>query len=223
MVYYFKAQIDNDVAVDEYVIYMGKDKYENDALILHSNPKNLWFHVDKVSSAHLYLELNDEQQRRPFDKLQIPQQVMDTIGHLTKSNSIKGNKMNNVVIIYTPVGNLISDGSMDIGTVRFANSQMVRRFSIGKKDNIILNRVNKTKYEITTDQFVDKEAKSRIETERLKKEYQRQIENQERELNKQYKLEKQNKSNPYDDLFTTSNVEMSSNLTIQENYEDDFM
>ena len=41
------------------VIYMGKDKTENEELIEYSFPKDVWFHVDNYSSAHVYLRLED--------------------------------------------------------------------------------------------------------------------------------------------------------------------
>ena len=36
---------------------MGKDKFENEDLIKYSFPKDIWFHVDDLSSAHVYLRL----------------------------------------------------------------------------------------------------------------------------------------------------------------------
>ena len=37
------------------LIYMGKDKHENEELIKYGWPEDLWFHVSKHSSAHVYL------------------------------------------------------------------------------------------------------------------------------------------------------------------------
>ncbi|KAL7519258.1 hypothetical protein ACHAWX_004045 [Stephanocyclus meneghinianus] len=51
MVYYFTTRCGN------YVIYMGKDKYENEDLIKYGHPEDCWFHVDDLSSAHVYLRL----------------------------------------------------------------------------------------------------------------------------------------------------------------------
>jgi hypothetical protein len=44
-------------ARDGHVIYMGKDKHENEHLIKHGWPEDVWFHVDNLSSAHVYLRL----------------------------------------------------------------------------------------------------------------------------------------------------------------------
>ncbi len=50
MVYYFKSPEGN-------LIYMGKDKYENEKLIEFAWEEDIWFHVDKLSSAHVYLRM----------------------------------------------------------------------------------------------------------------------------------------------------------------------
>ena len=39
----------------------GKDKYENEDLIRYGLPEDLWFHVDNLSSAHVYLRLRKNQ------------------------------------------------------------------------------------------------------------------------------------------------------------------
>ena len=43
------------------VVYMGKDQDENDELIEHGWKSDVWFHVDSLSSAHVYLRLPLEQ------------------------------------------------------------------------------------------------------------------------------------------------------------------
>ena len=51
MVYYFVSNV-----VDPPVtLFMGRDKYENEDLIRWGWPEDVWFHVDKLSSAHVYL------------------------------------------------------------------------------------------------------------------------------------------------------------------------
>ena len=53
MVYYFKSATGK-------VIYVGKDKHENEDLIKYCWPEDVWFHVDDLSSAHVYLRLDKE-------------------------------------------------------------------------------------------------------------------------------------------------------------------
>lgn len=45
----------------------------------------MWFHVDKLSSAHVYLRLKGEMK---WDE--IPEDLLEEIGQLTKANSIEG-------------------------------------------------------------------------------------------------------------------------------------
>ena len=44
---------------------------------------------------------------------------MDDCAQLVKANSIEGNKMNNIDVVYTPVDNLKKSGNMDVGQVGF--------------------------------------------------------------------------------------------------------
>lgn len=39
------------------MIYMGKDKFENEDLLKYGFPEDVWFHVDNFSSAHVYVRL----------------------------------------------------------------------------------------------------------------------------------------------------------------------
>ena len=41
------------------LIYVGKDKVENEDLIKFGWPEDIWFHADDHSSAHVYLRLLD--------------------------------------------------------------------------------------------------------------------------------------------------------------------
>jgi hypothetical protein len=90
----------------------------------------VWFHVDKLSSAHVYLRMRDGE---TWDA--IPQELLIDCAQLTKANSIEGsfsskftardakavegNKQDNVTVIYTPWSNLKKDGSMAVGQVSF--------------------------------------------------------------------------------------------------------
>ncbi|KAL7580926.1 hypothetical protein ACA910_005745 [Epithemia clementina (nom. ined.)] len=51
MVFYFTCRC------GEFTIYMGKDRYENEDLIKYGWPEDVWFHVDDLSSAHVYLRM----------------------------------------------------------------------------------------------------------------------------------------------------------------------
>lgn len=117
---------------------MGKDKVESlslhveqdqcqrsltdfidEELIKYAWPQDLWFHVDKLSSAHVYLRMSEGM---TWDN--IPQTLLVDCAQLVKANSIEGayehsvilsaiinseyvgNKKDNITIIYTPGDNL---------------------------------------------------------------------------------------------------------------------
>ena len=44
MVFYFLSTVCDPPTV----LFMGRDKYENEDLIKHGWPEDVWFHVDKV-------------------------------------------------------------------------------------------------------------------------------------------------------------------------------
>ena len=138
MVYYYKT-------ADGHLIYVGKDKFENEELIKFCFPdRDIWFHVDKLSSAHVYLRLEEEDEG--IDSIDLD--VLEDVCQLTKYNSIQGNKQP-VTIIYTKCTNLKKDSSMDIGQVTFKSTTKgsVKRYSCNERDNSIINRLNKTKTE----------------------------------------------------------------------------
>lgn len=231
MVYYFKAKVSeeteySDFGLDdekEYTIYMGKDKHENDPLIKKSHPKNLWFHVDKHSSAHLYLQLSLEEQSIKFEDLKLEESLLTQLGQLTKANSIKANKLNNITIIYTPVDNLYTDGTMDTGTVSFKNGQKVKRIHINKKENSIINKLNKTKSEVSIEEFISNQQTLITNWQSNKKMIERNLEQQRKEEAKLNDLQKQKKSDPYADLFNETSVNANSNEFRNENWvEEDF-
>ena len=138
MVFYFES-----TAVSPPVmLYMGRDKHENEELIRWGFPEDVWFHTDKLSSAHIYLRLPEGM---TIDT--IPEALLIDCCQLTKANSISGCKQNNVPIVYTMWSNLKKNGGMDIGQVGFHNDQAVKRRTVEKKVNEIINRLNKTKEE----------------------------------------------------------------------------
>ncbi|KAK5670997.1 hypothetical protein QVD99_002764 [Batrachochytrium dendrobatidis] len=136
--YYFTSTATNPPAK----IYMGKDKYENEELIKYGWETDVWFHVDKLSSAHIYLRLEKDQS---WDA--IPEALLTDLAQLTKANSIEGNKKDNLTIIYTPWSNLKKTPGMETGQVTFHKNNVVKRVHIEKRVNEIVNRLNKTRVE----------------------------------------------------------------------------
>ncbi|XP_066307174.1 uncharacterized protein [Miscanthus floridulus] len=154
MVVYFKARPD----AGDYTIYMGADKNENEELIKYGLPEDVWFHVDKVSSTHVYLRLKKGE---TIDT--ISEGLLEDCAQLVKAHSIQGKKMNNVEVIYTPWSNLKKSPSMHVGQVGFHNPRMVHVLTVEKRVNEIINRLNKTRVERRADLKAEKEATNAAE------------------------------------------------------------
>ncbi|VFQ84659.1 unnamed protein product [Cuscuta campestris] len=154
MVFYFKSRPESV----EYTIFMGLDKYENEDLIKYGFPEDIWFHVDKMSSAHVYLRLP-----KGHTMDDIPEGVLEDCVQLVKANSIQGNKQNNIDVVYTPWQNLKKTPSMEVGQVSFHNPKLVRTVKVEKRINDIINRLNRTKVERKTDLKAEREAVSAAE------------------------------------------------------------
>ncbi|TGJ86819.1 hypothetical protein E0Z10_g1970 [Xylaria hypoxylon] len=212
MVYYFTSNV---VSPSAYV-YVGKDKFENEELIRHGWEED--FHVDKLSSAHIYLRLREGDS---WDS--IPEDLVTDLGQLTKANSIEGNKKDNITIIYTPWSNLKKDGSMAAGQVSFKDPRKVKRVLIPQRENAIVNRLNKTRIEKTQpDLFQEKEDHIR-QLRKIDQAARLERKKEEAKVSKERSEKKWQKDHAYDDLFSEENMEASSNQNRSEDWEDDFM
>ena len=134
MVFFFESN-------EGYVMYMGKDKYENEDLIKYGLPEDLWFHVDDLSSAHVYLRLQKDQKLEDVND----ETIMEC-AQLVKANSIEGCKKSSVYVIYTRWRNLKKTASMVAGQVSYHDQSKVKRLLV-EKSNAIVNKINKTKCE----------------------------------------------------------------------------
>ncbi|XP_018022634.1 coiled-coil domain-containing protein 25-like [Hyalella azteca] len=208
MVFFFTSTV-----VDPPVrLFMGLDKYENEDLIKWGWPEDVWFHVDKVSSAHVYLRLNPGQTIED-----IPTAVLEDAAQLCKANSISGNKMNNVDVVYTLWSNLRKTASMDAGQVAFHKDKEVYKIRIDKRINEIVNRLNKTKEEVKLDLRAEREKRDALERDQAKKE---QKERMQKEREEQERRKKEASLRNYDNMFDAS--KMTSNHDTG-NDSDDFM
>ena len=122
-------------------------------------------HVDKVSSAHVYLRLNPGQTLDDVDMA-----VIEDAAQLVKANSIQGNKMNDIDVVYTLWENLHKTESMEVGQVGFHKQKEVRKIRVAKRENLVVNRLNKTKEERTSVDFrEEREKRDRSEREEKKR------------------------------------------------------
>ncbi|KAI8671723.1 hypothetical protein NCS57_00648300 [Fusarium keratoplasticum] len=218
MVYYFTSSVVDPPGF----IYVGKDKFENEDLIKFGWDEDgevAWstFHVDKLSSAHIYLRMKEGQQ---WDAL--PEELVMDLAQLTKANSIEGNKKDNITVIYTPWSNLKKDGSMAVGQVGFKDQRKVKRVLVPQRENPIVNRLNKTKVEQKPDFKQEKDDRLK-ELRRQDQAAQQQRRKEEARQAQEWKEKKWQKDHAYDDLFTDENMAASSNQDRNEDWEDDFM
>jgi len=136
MVIFFKSIDPN------FIIYVGKDKYENEELIKYAFPIDVWFHVEDMSSAHVYLRLPEG---ITIDK--IPDDVLEECFQIVKDNSRDGRKKDKVSVCYTLWENLKKTASMEVGEVGFKKQDDVRVAHGIVKNHDVLKRLNKTKEE----------------------------------------------------------------------------
>ncbi|XP_031369816.1 coiled-coil domain-containing protein 25 isoform X3 [Apis dorsata] len=200
---------------------MGIDQYENEDLIRWGWPEDVWFHVDKYSSAHVYLRLHLV---NIFYKIygqtidDIPSAVLEDAAQLVKANSIEGSKMNDVDVVYTMWSNLKKTQGMEIGEVGFHRDKDVRKIHITKRINTIINRLNKTKRSEQVNLRAEREQRDKNEREDKKKLLKEQ---KEREKAEEKRRKEEAEMRSYNSLFNTSN--MTSNTENSGYDSDDFM
>lgn len=209
MVYYFTSE----VVQPPVTLFMGLDKFENEDLIKWGWPEDVWFHVDKYSSAHVYLRLRHGQ---TIDD--IPSTVLEDAAQLVKANSIEGNKMNDVDVVYTMWSNLKKMPSMEVGQVGFYRDKDVRKIHVAKRINTIVNRLEKTKRSEQVDFCAEREQRDRNEREDKKKLLREQ---KEKEKAEEKRRQEEAEMRSYNSLFNASN--MTSNTETSGYDSDDFM
>ena len=125
------------------ILLMGTDKYENDHLISQATERVLFFHVDNLPSAHVYLQLEADEGLED-----VSQALLHDAAQLCKANSSQGNKLANVVVMYTLGSNLRKDRHMKAGEVGFVKERDVRKILIAKRDEKVMSRLNQTKSKV---------------------------------------------------------------------------
>lgn len=171
----------------------------------------------------------------------IPTELLTDCAQLTKANSIEGNKKDNITVIYTPWANLRKTGAMATGQVSFFDSKKVKRVYVEKRDNAIVNRLNKTKAEKFPDlrqEKADREAELRKRERIAQQEKVRyrwsdncwllqltfSQKKEDAKLAEERQQLKWQKEHMYDDIHTEENLAQTSNQDREEGYlSDDFM
>lgn len=154
----------------------------------------------------------------------IHEEPLEDCIQLVKANSIQGNKMNNIYVIYTPADNLLKTASMEVGAVSFKDDKLVKRVKIEHRINDIINRLNRTKKELYPDLEAEREVYDKEQRSKAKAEAQAQ-KAAEKAAKEQKKLEQDLRSYKHvmkEDAMTTVK-EMREKYQSAEDYEDDFM
>ncbi|XP_014216556.1 coiled-coil domain-containing protein 25 [Copidosoma floridanum] len=209
MVYFFES----DVVKPPVTLFMGIDKYENEELIKWGWPEDVWFHVHKFSSAHVYLRL-------PYGQTidDIPSAVLEDAAQLVKANSIEGSKMNDVDVVYTMWSNLKKTPGMDVGEVGYHHEKEVRKLHVPKRIKTTINRLNKTKRSEDVNFRAEREKRDRLEREDQKRKLREQ---KEKEKAEEKKRQDEAELKSYNSLF--KNASMTSNTENTGYDSDDFM
>ncbi|KAI4089662.1 MAG: hypothetical protein Q9206_001150 [Seirophora lacunosa] len=190
MVYYFTS----NVVDPEATLYVGKDKFENEELIKYGWDED--FHVDNLSSAHVYLRLKAGQQ---WDEL--PAALVEDCAQLTKANSIEGNKKDNVTVIYTPWSNLLKNASMATGQVSFRDLKKTRTILVPTRLNPTVNRLSKTRTVAPTDGLFAEKEQHLSELRAKAREKAKEARKEEERLKKERREEKYRREHAYEELM----------------------
>jgi len=204
-----------------HTLYMGEDKHVNEDLIKYGLPEDIWFHVENLSSAHVYLRLEKG------EKLEdVPQKALMEACQLVKANSIVGCKQASCGINYTRWKNLKKTTDMEVGAIGFHDRSKVKKIRIDK-DKAIVNIVNKTRTEAFPDLAALQIARAK-EFQEEKKAARRAALREEKEA--KIEREKAKELMSYKSIFRSaegmvSNVEVQSSTTNEAamEFEDDFM
>jgi len=164
MVFFFKS------INPKYIIYVGRDKFENEELLRYAFPVDVWFHVDDLSSAHVYLRLPEDV---TIDN--IPDEILEECFQIVKDNSIEGRKKDKVSVCYTPWENLKKTASMEIGAVGYKKEENVKLAHGITKNSEVLKRLNKSKEERVVDLQLEKESFILENSNRKKKFYEEAV------------------------------------------------
>ena len=198
--------------------------YQYDVHRFDFEPIGHRFHVDKLSSAHVYLRLKPGQTIDEVDD-----SIIMECAQLVKANSIEGCKLASTDVVYTMWSNLHKTADMVVGQIGYHDRSAVRKVKV-VKDNSIVNRISKTKREEFPnlaelqqqrlhDIMVEKKAKEKAEKQ-AKKEQEKQD-----ALEREKRKELESFSSIFANAEMTSNADIAASVdnSAAENFEDDFM
>jgi NFACT protein RNA binding domain len=188
-------------------------------LIRYGWPEDVWFHVDDLSSAHVYLRMRDGMS---LDDL--TEDLLTDCAALVKANSIAGCKLNNVYVVYTRWKNLKKTSDMVDGQVGFHRPDNVRRLNI-EKNTPIVKLLEKSRQELHPDLHEQQQQRLREEQQQKKAHFKQLA--KEKEKQKQANMAAK-EARSYDRLMQPDKMTRASEMnatvdaTAAEAYEEDF-
>jgi hypothetical protein len=153
---------------------VGRDKHENEFLIKYGWPGDVWFHVDGLSSAHVYFRVmiasNESVPIKGIPVDDLPVESIEDMKQIVKHNSIQGCKLSSCKVVWTPHSNLKKTFDMDAGTVTYHDTKLCR-YGRCDKDRQRIKELEKTKTERkNVNYYEEMKANERLLIERKKRE-----------------------------------------------------
>lgn len=217
MVFYLKSRC------GEFTIYMGKDKYENEHLIQYGLPEDVWFHVDDLSSAHVYLRMKPGMTLDDLENVSGSDLLTDCAS-LVKANSIQGCKKSSVYVVYTRWKNLKKTNDMVDGQVGFHRPDNVKRLLV-EKNNAIVRQIEKTKEESFPDLFQAQQTRIKEIQQDKKAEWKKIAQEKQRRGEEAVKVKEARSYNRFmkeENMIKNTDLKATADTTAAEEYEDDF-
>lgn len=189
-------------------------------MIQYGLPEDVWFHVDNLSSAHVYLRM-------------APGMTLDNISDdlildcsaLVKANSIEGCKKAAVYVVYTRWKNLKKTAGMVEGQVGFHRPENVRRISV-EKNGPLVRALEKSRREEYPDLAQLQQDRER-EIQREKKNEYKRLAKAKSEVKQKQREDKEARSYDHimksENMTSTQDIQATEDATAAEEFEDDFM
>ena len=179
----------------------------------------MWFHVDDLSSAHVYLRL-----ARGKTVADLGKEELEDAAQLCKANSIQGSKAASVTVVYTPWANLKKTAQMEVGQVGFHDEKAVLRVGVPGKNSEVLNRLNKTKQERFPNLAAEREAyDAAVRQARRAQERVRRKEEEALQREREKEKEERSYSRIMDSAKMVANTEAAAKYATVQDAEEDFM
>ena len=87
-----------EIEIEGYVCLIGRNAKGNDQIVRQASQKDIWFHIDNLSSPHLIIKMSD--------KLFPPKETLIECAVILKSYKKSISEFQKVNIIYTLVSNI---------------------------------------------------------------------------------------------------------------------